>query len=186
MIYADRIRMRQNERSDIPTFTQWLNDPEVVAGLSIYLPISHAAEEKWFENMLTLPMAERPLAIEARLGENGSNASGWKLIGNCSFHEIDWKNRTGEIGILIGEKEYWNRGYGTEVMRLMLRHGFETLNLNRVYLRVFHTNPRAIHCYEKAGFVHEGRLRQGEFKHGAYMDVLLMGVLRSEWPQAGV
>jgi RimJ/RimL family protein N-acetyltransferase len=87
------------------------------------------------------------------------------------------------LGIFIGDKRYWNKGYGTEVMRLLLRHGFSTLNLNRVFLRVFETNPRAIRSYEKAGFVFEGRMRQAEFIDGKYCDVILMSVLRSEWKE---
>src|SRR5262249_23759045 len=79
------------------------------------------------------------------------------------------------------DKAYWNRGYGTEALRLLLRHGFHTLNLNRVALRVYGNNARAIHAYEKAGFAHEGQLRQAIYKEGAYRDVLLMSVLREEW-----
>jgi len=66
-------------------------------------------------------------------------------------------------------------------MRLLLRHGFATLNLHRIYLRVFEDNPRAIRSYEKAGFVHEGRQRQGEYHEGEFHDVLFMSVLRPEW-----
>ncbi len=66
-------------------------------------------------------------------------------------------------------------------MTLLLRHGFATLNLNRIYLRVYAENKRAIRTYEKAGFVHEGRMRQGVYKHGKYFDVLFMSVLREEW-----
>jgi RimJ/RimL family protein N-acetyltransferase len=64
---------------------------------------------------------------------------------------------------------------------LLVRHGFGTLNLNRIYLRVYADNKRAIHTYEKVGFVHEGRLRQAAYKHGSYCDVLFMSVLREEW-----
>ena len=85
------------------------------------------------------------------------------------------------MGIFIGDKSCWNQGYGTEVMRLLLKHGFETLNLNRIYLHVFATNLRAIRCYEKAGYVPEGRLREAEFKNGQYVDFIVMSVLRSEY-----
>jgi hypothetical protein len=81
------------------------------------------------------------------------------------------------VGIFIGEKTLWNKGYGTEAMRLLLRHGFETLNLNRICLRVFETNPRAVRSYEKAGFMLEGRERQGMYKDGQYIDVLMMSIL---------
>jgi RimJ/RimL family protein N-acetyltransferase len=145
----------------------------------LYLPISQAQEEQWFADVLKRPRDEQPLAIEAR------DEQGWVLIGSCGFHEIDWRNRNAELGILIGEKSYWNRGYGAEVMRLLLRHGFTTLNLHRISLRVFEANPRAIRAYEKAGFIHEGRQRQAEFRDGQYLDVLLMSVLRPEWQPEG-
>jgi RimJ/RimL family protein N-acetyltransferase len=66
-------------------------------------------------------------------------------------------------------------------MQLLLKHGFETLNLNRLSLDVFETNLGAIRSYEKAGFVHEGRKRQGMYLEGQYIDILMMSVLREEW-----
>lgn len=85
---------------------------------------------------------------------------------------------------MIGDKACWNKGYGTQALRLILHHGFETLNLHRLNLRVYEDNPGAIRAYEKAGFVREGRLRDGEFSEGCYKAVLLMSVLRPEWRQA--
>ncbi len=175
MIYAKRIRLRAAEREDIPMFAAWLNDPEVVQFLSMNLPMSRAEEENWFDQMLKSPKAEHVLVIEAQ------TESGWKPIGNTSFMDINWVNSHAEIGIFIGEKDYWNRGYGRETMKLMLRHGFQTLNLNRVYLKVFDENVRGIRAYENAGFVHEGRLRQDLFRGGQYHDLLIMSVLRTEW-----
>jgi len=66
-------------------------------------------------------------------------------------------------------------------MTLLLKHGFETLNLHRIFLRVYEENIRAVRAYEKAGFVFEGKMRQAVYKHGNYDDVLFMSVLRSEW-----
>jgi RimJ/RimL family protein N-acetyltransferase len=103
------------------------------------------------------------------------------MIGNSGVFGIEWVNRCGELGIMIGDKSEWNKGYGTEAMTLLQRHAFETLNLNRVFLKVYADNVRAIRAYEKAGFVQEGRLRSAVFKHGEYDDVILMSVLRSEW-----
>lgn len=175
MIYGKRIRLRALEREDLPLFVQWFNDPEVHAGLAVFLPMSLSEEERWFEKMLETPAPEHPLMIEVK------SDGGWKAIGDCGFHQIDWRNRSGELGIVIGEKSLWDQGYGTETMDLLLRHGFNSLNLNRIFLRVYATNPRAIRSYEKAGFVHEGRFRQAEFRNGNYVDVLFMSVLRSEW-----
>ena len=181
MIYGDRIRFRHAERSDIPTFAVWLNDPEVRQGISIYLPMSQAEEENWFENMLKRPPDERPLCIELRQPAVEGQPEGWKLIGNCGFMDIDRRNRATEFGIMIGEKSHWNQGYGSEAVRLLLKLGFDTLNLNRIFLRVFETNPRAIRAYEKAGFTREGRQRQAEWQDGKYIDVLVMSILREEW-----
>ena len=175
MIYGDRIRLRAAEHDDLPRFVAWLNDPEVRQFLLIQWPMSLAQEERWFESMQKEPVSEQVLVIEVDTGE------GWMPLGNTSFHKIDWVSRSAEIGIFIGEKLYWNQGIGRESVRLMVHYGFNTLNLNRVYLRVFEHNVRGIRSYEHAGFQHEGRLRQAQFIDGQYRDVLLMSVLRSEW-----
>lgn len=177
MFYGERIRLRRDERSDVPQFVEWLNDPEVRRYLSLNLPISQANEELWFENMLKRPAEEQPFAIEVRAGE------GWRLIGNCGLFGIDWTVRSAEAGIFIGDKSCWNQGYGTEVMRALLTYGFGTLNLNRIFLRVDESNKGGIRAYEKAGYVHEGRFRQGTYQGGEYRDMLFMSVLRSEWTQ---
>jgi RimJ/RimL family protein N-acetyltransferase len=82
---------------------------------------------------------------------------------------------------MIGAKQHWNRGYGTEAFNLIIEHGFNTLNLNRIWLRVYENNPQAIRSYEKAGLTIEGRKRQAHYDKGAYVDVILMSILRSEW-----
>ena len=105
----------------------------------------------------------------------------WLPVGNLGLHNIDWRCRSAEAGIFIGDKTRWNNGYGTEAMLLLLKHGFNTLNLNRIALDVYETNPRAVRCYEKAGFVNEGRKRQGMYKDGKYIDILQMSVLRDDW-----
>jgi RimJ/RimL family protein N-acetyltransferase len=187
MIYGEKVRLRADERSDIPLFVQWLNDPEVREHLSMYLPVSLAGEEQWFENMLKLPVNEQPLAIEVHAALPAAGVipadarDGWKLIGNCGFMDINWRIRSAEVGLLIGDKTCWGKGHGTEVMRLLLRHGFETLNLNRIFLRVDETNQRGVHVYEKVGFVQEGRFRQAVYLNGKYQDLLVMSVLRPEW-----
>jgi RimJ/RimL family protein N-acetyltransferase len=175
MIYGDRVRLRHVEREDLPQFVIWLNDPKVRHGLALRYPLSIAEEENWFETMLKNPIEERPLVIEVKQGEE------WQMIGNSGFHKLDWRSRNAELGIFIGDKSFWDQGYGTEVMGVLLKHGFSTMNLYRISLRVFEDNPRAIRSYEKAGFVHEGRMRQAEFHDGAYHDVLFMSVLRPEW-----
>jgi RimJ/RimL family protein N-acetyltransferase len=176
MIYGERIRLRAAECSDLSLFVKWLNDPEVIQHLSLYAPLSLAAEEKWFEGMLQRPPAEQVFVIEKRQPDES-----WLPLGNCSFMDFDWRVRKAEFGIFIGEKVYWNQGYGTEATRLMLRYGFDTLNLHRIWLRVHQNNPGAIRAYEKAGYVREGVQRQAVFADGQYYDMIVMSVLRPEW-----
>ncbi|MCX6034680.1 MAG: GNAT family protein [Chloroflexi bacterium] len=175
MLYGKRIRLRGNERSDLPKFIEWLNDPEVRRYLAMSMPISQATEEQWFENMLKRPPEEQSLGIEIK------DRDAWHLIGNCETFDINWRTRSAEVGLFIGEKSCWNLGYGTEVMRLLLHHGFGTLNLNRIFLHVDAENLGGIRAYEKAGFIHEARLRESDYREGRYCDDLIMSVLRSEW-----
>lgn len=85
------------------------------------------------------------------------------------------------MGLGIGERDFWGKGYGTDLMKLILRYAFLEVNLRRVTLTVFEYNPRAIRAYEKAGFRHEGRIRGGLYRDGKRYDELFMGVLREEW-----
>jgi RimJ/RimL family protein N-acetyltransferase len=169
-IPGKRLRLRAIERSDIPTFVRWFNDPEVRHYLEMLMPMSQAQEERWFE---------------AHLERGDSHIFGIEtldglLIGNIGLSDIDWRNRRAVLGIVIGEKEYWGKGYGTEAIMALLRFVFENMNLQRVDLKVFDYNQRAVRCYEKCGFKLEGRLRQAHFHDGEYHDELVMGILRNE------
>ena len=177
-IYGDRIRFRAAEKEDIPTFFRWINDEEVAENLLFATPISLHEEQQWYEIMMKKPASEHVLVIEIKHPDKGGD---YFPIGNCQFHDIDWRNRSAEVGIMIGEKSFWDQGYGTEVMRLMVDHGFNTLNLHRIWLQVFAKNKRGIRAYEKAGFIHEGIFRQAEYQHGQYQDIHLMSILKEEW-----
>ncbi len=176
MIVGKKVRLRAIEREDIQHFVRWLNDSEVTQFLLIHSPLSKAMEEKWFDQQVeTPPTRGQVFAIETLVNDE------WVLIGNCGLHNIDSVNRRAEFGIFIGEKEYWNQGLGTEATRLVLKHGFEDLNLHNIYLNVYSTNPRARKAYEAAGFVQEGVQREAVFKNGRYIDLILMSILQSEW-----
>ena len=177
MILGERIRLRAIEREDLPLFVAWLNDPEVRQYLLMDLPLSTAQEEDWYENMRKQPPRQQPLMIEI------TTPQGWVPIGNISLFDFQDQHRSAELGIVIGEKKYWNQGYGREAVTLVCKHGFETLNLHHIYLWVYATNLRGIRAYEKAGFVHEGRKREAIFSKGEYIDLMLMGILRTEWQQ---
>lgn len=175
MIHGKKIRLRAIEREDLPRFVEWFNDEEVRQGLNFFLPMSLAEEERWFERILNGDAAERPLAIDIREGDQ------WVHVGSCGLFSINSRDRKAELGIMIGDKRYWNKGYGSDTMWTLLGHAFETLNLNRVSLQVFESNQRAIKVYERVGFKLEGRLREDRFSQGRFEDTLIMGILCDEW-----
>jgi RimJ/RimL family protein N-acetyltransferase len=104
-----------------------------------------------------------------------------KLIGDLGLDVVDWSGRDAFVGLGIGETDYWGKGYGTDIMNVLLRFAFNEINLRRVTLTVFEYNPRAIRSYEKAGFRHEGRMRKVLNKEGRRWDMLYMGILREDW-----
>lgn len=181
MIYGERVRLRAIERSDIPTFVRWFNDLEVRWYLLMYMPLSTAQKEQWFENMLQRQQRREDFifAVEVRVGDE------WVHIGHVGLHRINWKDRRAVFVIALGEKAYWNQGYGTDATRTILRFAFDELNLHRVELEVIDENARARRCYEKAGFRYEGTRRQAAFFEGKYHDVHWMSILREEF-QSGI
>jgi RimJ/RimL family protein N-acetyltransferase len=94
---------------------------------------------------------------------------------------VNWPHGEAYVGIGIGDRQDWGKGYGTDAMRVLLRYAFTELNLHRVSLGVLEYNPRALRSYEKAGFVLEGRTRQDVLRDGRHWDSLWMGLLRPEW-----
>jgi len=104
-----------------------------------------------------------------------------QMIGLIDLGGINWVTGDSWVGIGIGERAYWGKGYGTEAMNLILRFGFEQLNLRRVTLNVFEYNQRAYQSYIKCGFKEEGRMRQWMQRGGERFDLVFMGILREEW-----
>jgi len=174
MILGSKVRLRAIERADLPTFVRWFNDPQVREYLALYMPMSLAEEERWFERHLE-DKDNMIFAVETLDGTH---------IGNVGLHRFEWKDRGVELGIVLGEKAYWNKGYGTDAIRTLLGFAFRELNLNRVFLRVRADNARAIRCYSKCGFQHEGTLREAVFQDGRYYDHWIMSILAREYKQA--
>lgn len=105
-------------------------------------------------------------------------------IGMVDLGGFNWTARDCWVGIGIGERAYWGKGYGTEAMNLVLRYAFACLNMNRVSLNVFEYNPRAYQSYIKCGFQEEGRLRKFLQREGDRYDLIYMGILREAWDAA--
>ena len=105
-----------------------------------------------------------------------------KLLGDIGL-DVMWNNAEAFVGLGIGDRVDWGKGYGTEAMSLILEYAFTEINLRRVSLGVFEYNPRAVRSYEKSGFRHEGRSRQFLLREGKRWDVFFMGILREEWAE---
>jgi RimJ/RimL family protein N-acetyltransferase len=176
MLKGKNVRLRPIRRSDISYFLKWFNDPEVVQYLEMYLPMTEMSEEKFIEELGTT-RARSDLILVIEVIEGAST----KPIGNCGLHEIDPKDHRARFGIVIGEKDYWGKGYGTEAARLIIDYGFQQLNLHRISSGAFAFNERSIRLQKKVGFREEGCLRQSFFKNGQYHDLVQFGILGKEW-----
>ncbi|NYT12270.1 MAG: GNAT family N-acetyltransferase [Methanomassiliicoccales archaeon] len=170
MLQGEKVRLRAPERIDIPAFLRWINDQEVTEFLDIEPPMGMEQEEAWFESLRNSDI--EVFSIETKEGE---------LIGNIGLMKFDWVSRKVTMGIVIGEKVHWGSGYGSDAIMTLLSYLFEELNINRVHLEVDTANQRAVHCYEKCGFVKEGILRQVRWKRGRFKDNYIMSILREEW-----
>lgn len=166
------IRLRAREPEDEPQLHEWFNDPDVTEFLSVKYPVSHHMEKSFLERAKDVGYHNANFAIVTR--------SDGRMIGGCGFEKVSPEDRHAELGIAIGDKAYWDGGYGTDTMRALCRFGFEIMNLHRIQLDVYAGNARAQHVYEKVGFRVEARKRQGIYKFGAYQDVLVMGLLEGE------
>lgn len=174
-LQSERLGLRAPERHHVDHFLRWLNNPEVYQFIQRYKPLGRIEEEELLQNMHK--RAEDAMFVIEVREPGGSGLP----IGSCGLHRLNLPNRSAELGILIGEKEYWGRGFGREAMNLLCSYGFQQLNLNRIGLEVYEYNARAIRCYERVGFRLEGRRREARFWDGRHWDVLQMGILAREW-----
>ena len=157
-------------------FSRWNRDSEFTRLLNMSVqPLRSAkAIQKWMDEDMGESSPRETFFTIRTADEN-------KLIGGLSLYVVDWTGRDSFVGIFIGEREHWGKGYGSDAMRLLLQYAFTELNLWRVSLGVFQYNPRAIRSYEKVGFCHEGRMRQYLNHEGKRWDILYMGIRRDEW-----
>lgn len=104
-----------------------------------------------------------------------------KWIGNCSIQSFNWINRSAELAIVIGDASVWGKGYAKRALMLLLKHGFDKLNLNRIWTGTSASNIGMQKVASAIGMHHEGTSRQGTYLHGTYFDIYHYGILRDEW-----
>jgi RimJ/RimL family protein N-acetyltransferase len=165
-----RVLLRPLGTADLRRCVKWFSDPQVIQFLGRNSPTTLAEEERWYRDY-SRRSDEQIFAIEV----NG------KHVGNLGLHKVDRIHRKADLGIVIGETEYWSQGYGTDALRTALRYGFEQLRLSKVSLDVLEYNSRALRSYEKCGFVREGIHREEVYKDGRFLNVVRMSILAREF-----
>jgi len=173
MLYGNRVRLRAVEPEDAEHAFRWINDREVTQYIMMRYPQSLPFEKDWATNVSKANSFEDSRFIIETLDG--------VPIGITGLHHGRPEDRHSELGIMIGEKDYWSQGYGTDAVLTLLRFAFYQMNLNKVTLGVFDINPRARAVYDKLGFIEEGRSREEYFHDGRYVDVIRMSVLRREF-----
>jgi RimJ/RimL family protein N-acetyltransferase len=158
MFKGARVTLRASTREDMQRQWEFENDPEM-----------------WFLDGGT-PNPTKLEALYAHFDQSGSanaevsfaiEADG-NYIGHCGLHDFDTIAHCCELNVEIGDKNYWNKGYGREIVQLLLDYAFNHLNMNRVWLKTHSQNERAIRCYLACGFVEEGRMRQHLWVNGRF------------------
>jgi len=173
MIRGEKVDLVAASRVYLEHYHRWMNDARVRDMLGVVnMGFSMQSERQWLEGS-TVPKEDTVnLTILTKKG---------RPIGNIGLRDIDYCPRKASLGIAIGEPEVWDKGYGTDAIRTLLRFAFDELNLHSVHLTVQEQNERAIKCYEKCGFKVEGSQREQRYYQGAYVDWVRMSILRDEW-----
>jgi RimJ/RimL family protein N-acetyltransferase len=160
-------------------YTNWMRDSELQRLFGGQPSALHSikAETNFFEKLVKENDLVNHFFSIRKLDDS-------RLLGDINLDVInEWGSRDAFVGLGIGDRNDWGKGYGTDAMKIILRFAFTELNLRRVTLNVFEYNPRAIRSYEKVGFHHEGRQRGALLRDGKRWDMLYMGVLAEEWKE---
>ena len=168
------IRLRELERADIPVINRWRQSRALTATIGApHRHIGIEVDERWFESYLQ----RRGTDVRCAVCLDAEP----EPIGLTSLTGIDPVHKHAEYHMLLGDRAEHGRGVGTFATREMVRHGFQDLNLHRIYVFILDSNPAARRMCEKAGFRHEGTMREAAFKEDRYHDVHLLGMLQSEF-----
>ncbi len=181
MIKGQKVELRPVSLEDYKRIFEWRNDEEtakLIAGTGFYAYCNVSTEnvEADYENdVKKIDKRETGKFSIYTRGENSQH------IGGIQYSALNIISRSCTVGIGIGVKEYWSKGYGTDAMKTLIHYLFQTMNLQRIKLETWSGNVQAIRSYEKCGFVVEGRLRKDEFIDGQYYDTVVMGLLKEEF-----
>lgn len=166
------ISLREIELRDAEVINCWRNDKETVDLLGAnFRYINLQTDKDWIVNYQN----NRGTQVRCAICENN------KVIGLISLVNIDSINRKAEMHLMIGDVDSRGKGYGKKAVDLMLNHGFNNMNLNKIYLSTLSTNNIAKRMYLSVGFKEEGIMREDSYKNGKYQDSIMMSILAKEY-----
>ncbi len=168
VILGRKVSLREKKLADVRNDYKWQSDPEL-AGLDAAPVLSMAFSVYLldYSNEIRKKNPRRyPLSVETLDGRH---------IGNCTCYDIDGNKGEAQLGIMIGEREYWDRGYGTDVINTLVDYAFQITNLNRLYLKTLDWNMRAQKCFLKCGFTPYSQLRRND------NTFVLMEITKEQW-----
>lgn len=170
-LVGDRIYLSPRSTEDYEIFAEWLNDFQVAdyVGRSGML-MSKEGEKEFLEANNNPEATFSIIDLESD-----------KMVGTVGLESINHLNRCATLGIFIGDKDFRDKGYGTEAIKLVLEYGFKYLNLKNINLDLMEFNQRAYRCYQKCGFKEYGRRRKSVFVNGKYYDKISMDILDEEF-----
>jgi RimJ/RimL family protein N-acetyltransferase len=171
MLIGQKVCLGPLLRDDAPLVFNWLNTVTLAHLNGPYRPTDQIGFDGWFANL-----GNDHSKVMFAIRKQGD----LRLLGYIQVTSIHPIFRTAEMGIVIGDPRDRGHGYGQEAVAMALQHCWNDLNLHRVTLYVVGDNPRAVHTYAKAGFREEGRMRAAAYVDGRHVDVVVMGLLRSE------
>ncbi len=172
-VNGERVYLSPVAPEDAALWAGWLNDLAVSVPLGDEAYMTYGLERAQRDVSETAQRQDHVFTIV----EKSTN----RAIGRCLLFGVNLVDRNAMIGIFIGEKEYWGKGYGQEAIRLLLDFGFNLLNLHNIMLGVFAYNERAIHAYQRLGFHEIGRRREARWIGGKAYDVIFMDLLEEEF-----
>lgn len=169
-IEGERIYLREVRLSDVnENYYRWMNDPETTQYLeSRFYPNSLESIRDFVESN----SAGGGTALFAVVLKDGD-----RHIGNIKIGPVNWIHRLADVGLLIGEKDCWGKGYATEAIRLVTEYGFKTLNLHKITASCYGGNAGSAKAFVKVGYLEEGVRRSHSFSGGKYEDVILLGII---------
>ena len=175
MLEGQNIILRGLELDDVKVLMKHWNDPYHRKYILNKTPQSREEEIEWIKHGWQI-RSEGKGYIFAIIHKEAQ-----LYIGHLELDIKDQTSRRGSLGIAIFNREYWNKGYGTESMNIIVKYAFNTLNLHSVELELYADHSPAQRCYEKVGFKLVGRNREAYFNEGKYVDSLVMDLLQTEW-----